>query len=192
MLLATDAHTGGQGMALVVHSVVGVALTAVGSLGAYSVAPLFADTASGGELAAIVAISGLVGAAGKWAADQLVKWKKDRSDESDRDRQRRSEEKTTEITHLEALLNRETEERRQLQKEIADERRAHQAEINEARRQHQNELAEIRQELARASAKANRFEAWIRAQEMLMRIKGVEFAPLDPDDETVRPAGDAE
>lgn len=104
---ADEAQTtpGGPGMTLLIHSSVSVGYIVLGSLSAWSVSPLFAETDAGG-LAIVVALSGAVGAAGKWLADRITAGRKNRLEDDDRDYARLKAEHVKEISHYEKLIAR--------------------------------------------------------------------------------------
>lgn len=169
-------------MFLLVHSLAAVVVTAFGSVSWYAVSPFLAE-ATTGETVGIGAILVALGAAGKWIADWVVSLRKARIDDEERrdnrqieqlkaDRTQKAQEKASEIAHLEKALDRETEERRRLQTELAADRRQHATEMNE-----------IRVQLMRSEIKANKAETWIRALEGILRDRKIEHLPYNADDE---------
>jgi hypothetical protein len=164
MLLA-DAHTGGHGMALVAQAGIGVALWGVSALIA---APVFGDGVSvenAGLAGALIAL----GAALPKLLDYLTGKRKDSAVERDADFKRSMEEKAAEVRHMEQVLVR------------------YKADLHEAHEQ----AHAIAREKVRADRRAAEAVAWIRANQMLMRERKMEFVPFDLDDsdDAIRPHG---
>lgn len=136
-------------MYLLVHAVVGLAVTTVGGLGGWQIGTVFAEADAGG-IAALAAIFSAIGYAANWLVQQMKQRRKDQSDEDEKKHVREQKAKDDEITHWKNLVARYENEHKRL---------------------------------VRVERKAARSEAWIHAQQMIMRHQKIDFIPYDPTDD---------
>jgi hypothetical protein len=133
-------------MTLFVHAVIMTAVSVIGGVGSWSVAPLFAEGDPGGVVVLGVVFSA-IGYAAKWLVEQWAKKRKDTADEEERRHGREAKTRDDEIEHWKKLVIRYDAEHKR--------------------------LVRVERRMARA-------EAWIQAQQMIMRHQKIDFIPYDP------------
>lgn len=145
---------------VVAHVATGVIIAMGSGIATISVAPMFADQDVGG-VAILAAVFSGIGYGGKWIADQWSKRKQAKTEEEQRDYARRQTEKSSEIQHLESLVTR------------------YQTEVTQLHAENR----ELNRRLSREERRGTKAEAWIRAQQMILKTQKIDFVPYDLSDD---------